>query len=242
MLSDLYVTRIGIDPDVACEPYVEALPVVRHLRGEGPLELSQRVTILVGENGVGKSTLVEALAVNLGFNPEGGSRNFSFSTAATHSRLHDALKVTKGYRGIHDGFFLRAESFYNAASYLDSLEGALGSYGGVSLHEQSHGEGFMALAENRLGGHGIYILDEPEAALSPMSVMRLMCTINSLAKDGSQFVIATHSPMLMALPGAEVLELTEAGVESVDYRQTEHFAIMREFLNAPERMCALLFD
>ena len=156
--------------------------------------------------------------------------------------------MLEGWRQLRDGFFLRAEGVYNAASYIDKLDKEGGgmpiicSYGGKSLYEQSHGESCLPIAENRFGGHGLYILDEPEAALSPRNVMRLMLTIDRLAKDGSQFIIATHSPMLMAQPGAQVLELTEAGIEPVEYWATEHFSVMKQFLNNPDKLLGQLFE
>ncbi len=149
-----------------------------------------------------------------------------------------------------DGFFLRAESMYNAASYIDREDSdpdnggprIIDSFGGGSLHKQSHGESFLSVVENRFGGNGIYILDEPEAALSPARLMRLMCNMKSLVDRNSQFIIATHSPILMAFPGAEVLELTEDGIHSVSYKETEHYIITRRFLEAPERMLQELFE
>lgn len=248
MLSDLYVTHISIDDSTECDRYVEDLPAVRALRFASGIEITKPITILVGENGVGKSTLIEALAVNLGFNPEGGTKNFCFSTTNTHSNQNSVLKVLKGFRQPDDGFFLRAEGFYNAASYIEELDREkLGkpvilSYGGTSLHKQSHGESFMAVAENRFGEHGLYILDEPEAALSPKNILKLMVIIGDLVKNGSQFFIATHSPMLMALPDAEVLLLSEEGITPVDYRETDHFVVMKEFLNAPDKMLDYLFE
>ena len=215
--------------------YLRDLPVVRSLAALGTLELTRPVTFLVGENGTGKSTLLEAVAVAAGFNAEGGTRNFQFSAARTESDLHQYLTLIRTISP-RDGYFLRAESFYNAASYLDELDrtpfcgGALASYGGKSLHQQSHGESFLALVENRFGGDGLYLLDEPEAAL-----------LRQLEGQGSQFLIATHSPILMAYPGAEVLELSGAGIRSVDYRQTEHYQLTRRFLEDPERVFHYLF-
>ena len=153
------------------ESYLSRLPVVRQLRKSGGIRLDSQVTFFVGENGVGKSTLIEALAVAVGFNPEGGTINFNFSTQDSHSELYQYLKIVRGGKRPRTGFFLRAESFYNVATEVDRLEetpgpSLLASYGGVSLHHQSHGESFMALVENRFGGQGLYILDEPEAALS----------------------------------------------------------------------------
>ena len=205
------------------------------------------MTILVGENGVGKSTLLEALAVALGFNPEGGTVNYSCATADSHSPLHRYLTVSRGVKRNRDGYFLRAESFYNAASYLDELEhtpgcgGVLSSYGGKSLHHQSHGESVMSLVANRCGWQGLYLLDEPEAALSPMRQMELLCHMNELVKQNSQFIISTHSPILMTYPDADLWELSRDGMRQVSYRETEHYQLTRNFLENPERMLGYLF-
>ncbi len=228
------------------DSYLAELPVVKNLRKMKELAFTSDVTFLVGENGTGKSTLLEAIAVSMGFNAEGGTRNFRFSTADTHSELNQYITVVKGFHP-KDGFFLRAESFYNAASYIDKIDSefsfggpVIHSYGGVSLHEQSHGESFLALAKNRFGGNGIYLLDEPEAALSPSRQMTLMVLMNKLVKNNSQFIIATHSPILMAFPGAQVIELTEDGIRTVPYSQTEHFGLTKRFLNNPEKMLEIL--
>lgn len=192
---------------------------------------------------MGKSTLLEAIAVACGFNAEGGSRSFDFSTSRTHSNLYESLVVSRQAYP-KDGFFLRAESFYNAATYLDELDGEtpglLDSYGGVSLHRQSHGESFFSLVQNRFGGRGLYLLDEPEAALSPMKQMALLVQIDELVKRRSQFIIATHSPILMAYPGAQVLLFSEEGIKAVSYRETEHYQLSRRFLENPERMLDIL--
>lgn len=226
--------------------YLRDLPVVRSLAAMDELPFTRPVTFLVGENGTGKSTLLEAIAVAYGFNAEGGTRNFQFSTAQTHSSLHELLTVIKSAYP-DDGFFLRAESFYNAASYIDEIsiddpETYLRAYGGKSLHAQSHGESFLALVQNRFRGHGLYLLDEPEAALSPSRLLTLLAEMHALVQDDSQFLIATHSPILMAYPGAEVLELSERGIRSVDYRDTEHYRITRAFLENPDRMLHYLLD
>ncbi|WHE88789.1 AAA family ATPase [Lachnoanaerobaculum gingivalis] len=192
--------------------------------------------------------MIEGLAVAMGFNAEGGSVNFSFSTKESHSNLHEYITVSRGWRKHKDGFFLRAESFYNVASNIDDLDNGSGglpiilSYGGVSLHEQSHGESFMALVENRFSGNGLYILDEPEAALSPMRLMELICYIKKLVDNNSQFIISTHSPILMTFPDAEVIEITQEEIKSVDYKETEHFLITKRFMDSPEQMIKNLLD
>lgn len=243
-----YVRAVELTREIPADSYLHEVPAVAHLKRVGKLEFKQDVTFLVGENGTGKSTLLEAVAVACGFNPEGGSRNFSFSTKATHSELHDALTVVRSAYP-KDGFFLRAESLYNAASYLDDLDGEMPeilristrSYGG-SLHTKSHGESFLSLVQNRFGGQGLYFLDEPEAALSPMRLMTLLGELDRLVQADSQFIIATHSPILMAFPGAEILEITRNGICSVSYRETEHYILTRQFLEQPEQMLHYLLD
>lgn len=243
MKENLYIREVRISKEIPHNNYLSRLPVVRRLREIGGLQFHKDVTFIVGENGIGKSTLIEGLAVAMGFNPEGGTVNFNFSTKDSHSDLHNYLTVSRGYKRHRDGFFLRAESFYNVASNIDELDAApsfgpklISNYGGVSLHKQSHGESFMALVENRFGGNGLYILDEPEAALSPMRLMRLMVCMQELVKKNSQFIISTHSPILMTFPNAEVLEITEEGINSVNYKDTEHFIVTKRFMDAPEKI------
>ena len=216
------------------------IPAVRYLQRSGGISFEKPVTFLVGENGTGKSTLIEAIAVAMGFNAEGGSRDFYFDTRNTHSDLYEYLQLIKSVRPT-DGFFLRAESFYNTASYLED-NSTLIRYGGVSFHEQSHGESFLALVINRFEGNGLYILDEPEAALSPQRLMSLLVAIDELVKANSQFIIATHSPILMAYPNAEILQFTENGIDKVSYRETEHYKITKQFIDTPERMIKYLLN
>lgn len=243
MKDNLYIREVRISKEIPHNNYLSRLPVVYRLRETGGLQFHKDVTFIVGENGIGKSTLIEGLAVAMGFNPEGGTVNFNFSTKDSHSDLHNYLTVSRGYKKHRDGFFLRAESFYNVASNIDELDATpsfgpklISNYGGVSLHKQSHGESFMALVENRFGGNGLYILDEPEAALSPMRLMRLMVCMQELVKKNSQFIISTHSPILMTFPNAEVLEITEEGINSVNYKNTEHFIVTKRFMDAPEKI------
>ena len=233
------------------------LPEGNYLRGLGPiqyliegnaLEFDRPVTFLVGENGTGKSTLLEGVAVACGFNPEGGTWNFSFSTRATHSVLGEYLTPVRKYYP-KDGFFLRAESFYNVATNIDEMDEEpsfaprlIDSYGGVSLHHQSHGESFLALVQNRFGGKGLYLLDEPEAALSPSRLLTLMGEMDQLVKADSQFIVATHSPILMAFPRSRIYELSGEGIRTVDYRETEHYQLTKRFLDDPERMLRYLLE
>ena len=226
--------------------YPFAIPSIQSL---DELELDAKVTFLIGENGSGKSTLIEAIAVLAGFNAEGGSKNFRFGTRRSESCLHQFMRPVRGHRRPRDGFFLRAESYFNVATEIERLDAEpsfggpiIASYGGVSLHEQSHGESFLALATNRFGGDGLYILDEPEAALSPQRQLTLLSIIHELVEErASQFVIATHSPILMAYPKALLYRLGPSGIERVAYEDTEHYTITRDFLNSPERYFKTLF-
>lgn len=241
-MNMLFLRKVSLKSPVPPSSYLKRLPIVACLE-QGGICFEHPVTFLVGENGSGKSTLLEAIAVAFGFNAEGGGKNFRFSTAETHSALASSLLLTKGVRMPSDGFFLRAESFYNVASYLDGLgPEALSCYGDISLHAQSHGESFLTLVNQRFSANGLYILDEPEAALSPTRQMALLARIHALAEAGSQFLIATHSPMLMACPGATVYQLDGQGVHPCSYTETEHYIVMRSFLNHPQRMLDILLN
>ena len=203
------------------------------------LAFSTPVTFFVGENGSGKSTLLEAIADLCGFNLEGGSRDHRRSVAAEPSELAAALRLSWQPK-VTRGFFLRAESFFNFASYIEGVSDLV-AYGGKSLHAQSHGESFLALFSNRFD-RGIYILDEPEAALSPQRQLAFLKIIHDLVGSGhAQFLIATHSPIILSYPGAVLYNLDGGSIEQVDYRETEHFQITRDFLNAPERFFRHLF-
>ncbi|MEU9444113.1 AAA family ATPase [Streptomyces sp. NPDC048304] len=236
-----FIQQVRLDQDVDDSRYPFSLPAVRQLARSGALTLPRGVTFLVGENGAGKSTLIESIAVAAGFNPEGGSRNFRFATRATESELGEHLILTWGIRKPRTDFFLRAESYYNVASEIERLDGAGGrpllpAYGGVSPHERSHGESFLDLVTHRFGPAGLYLLDEPEAALSVQSRLALLARMHDLVAQGSQFLIATHSPILLALPGATIMEISdEGGLEQVDFDQALPVRLTRQFLGAPDR-------
>jgi len=225
------------------DAYPFSLPAIRSL---DTLAFHPAVTFIVGENGSGKSTLLEAIAVSLGFNAEGGTKNFRFGTRASHSVLGEYVRIAKGVRRPRNGFFLRAESFFNVATEIERLDAGPGgppiidSYGGRSLHEQSHGESFMALMANRFSADGLYVLDEPEAALSPQRQLEALRRIHDLAGDGAQFIVATHSPILMAYPNATIYACSQNGLERVEYIDTEHYKIMHDFMKNPARMLDVL--
>ncbi len=198
---------------------------------------------------MGKSTLMEAIAVAWGFNPEGGTINFTFSTRSTHSSLFEHIQLVRGPYRPKDGFFFRAESYYNLASTIDDLdlEYSFGptlkqAYGGKSLHEQSHGESFFSTFLHRFGGMGLYILDEPEAALSPLRQMSMLARIHELVRQGSPFIISTHSPILIAYPDSVIYNLSSEGIEIRSLEKTDHYVIMKEFLNNKDKMLGHLFE
>jgi len=236
-----YICDIKLNRSISKASYLYDLPVIQYLSKHKSIPLTHNVTFFVGENGTGKSTLLEAVAVAYGFNAEGGTKNFNFSTKNSHSELFEYITLAKA-KFPKDGFFLRAESFYNAASYIDEQQDLIKSYGGISLHKQSHGESFLSLIQNRFGGNGIYILDEPEAALSPTKLFTLIVEIDMLVKKNSQFIIATHSPILLAFPNAQIYEFSEKGIETVSYKETEHYQLTRRFLENPEKMLKYLLE
>ena len=213
------------------------------------LELKSNVTFFVGENGSGKSTLLEAVAENIGFNLRGGNRNHNFNTGVNfegyESLLTKVIKLTWTPKRINQGFFMRAESFFNFADYIDELakedSRIYNAYGGKSLHHQSHGESFLALFNNQFDA-GVYILDEPEAALSPARILSFMSVINQLEKSGrAQFLIATHSPMLLCYPNATVFNFNDDGIQKIPYTATEHYTLTKNFLENPAAYFRHLF-
>jgi predicted ATPase len=247
VISNAYLDRVQLKRDAIenFDAYPFSLPAVRTLDA---LKLHPKVTFLIGENGSGKSTLLEAIAVASGFNAEGGTTNFKFSTRGSHSHLHEFIRLSKGLKKPRDGFFQRAESFFNVATEIERMDAepsfappVINSYGGKSLHELSHGEAFLALVMNRFGGQGLYLLDEPEAALSPARQLAVLTRIHDLVHNKSQFIIATHSPILMAYPDAWIYECGAEGLRRVTYDETQHVQVTRDFLANPTRTMNELF-
>ena len=236
-----YLRAIRLREPPKPDSYLNAIPAIRQLIRDGSMEFPKPVTIFVGENGTGKSTILEAVAVAMGFNAEGGGREHMFSTHDSHSELWKLLTPIK-FVSPDDGFFLRAESFYNTSSYIEQNGSFFERYGDIPLHMRSHGEAFLALVQHRFEGHGLYLLDEPEAALSPQRLLSLLIAIRDLVRQNSQFIIATHSPIVMAFPDAEIKLFDENGIHTVNYRDTDHYQITKQFINDPERMLNLLFE
>ena len=244
MNTNLFIRRVTLERNKIndFERYPFNIEVVKNLV---EVNFTKPVTFLVGENGVGKSTFIEALALQLGLNPEGGSQNFKFSTKNTHSVLSDYIRVST-YDRPKTKFFLRAESFYNVATEIIRIseeggQGPLyGAYGG-NLHECSHGESFIKLVQNRFSDHGLYILDEPEAALSPQRQLSLLCLIDDLVKAGSQFIIATHSPILISYINGEILDLNN-NFEVIKYEDTDIYKTYKMYLDDPYRLQKMMFE
>jgi predicted ATPase len=231
-----YVTLVR-DRVPSFDEYPFSIPAIRQL---SHLDLHPKVTFFAGENGSGKSTLLEAIALVEGLNAEGGSRNYSFSTRESHSVLCRFLRLGRGTRSMRkaDAFFFRSESFYNVATEAERLGVA---YGNKSLHEQSHGESFLSLILNRFFGNGLYLLDEPEAALSPSRQLSLLRALHELVEDGSQFLVATQSPIVLGYPNATIYWLSDSGIARIPYAETEHFRVTRSFLTQRDAMLRELF-
>ena len=237
-MNNLFLNRIIIDwSRIEADSYLRQIDA---LQGLTALELTNPVTFFAGENGSGKSTLLEAIAIASGFNPEGGSRNYAFSTYDSHSPLCDAIRLSRGVLRPDWGYFLRAESFYNVAT----AEEEYAHSGGYSrhFHQRSHGEGFLTLVEDEFRENGLYFLDEPEAALSPQSQLTLLLEIHRCAQRGAQFLIATHSPILLGLPGAEILRFDDGPIHSCRYEETDSYLVTSMFLNRREQVLKHLFS
>jgi predicted ATPase len=243
-VDEAYVRSVELRPEAAGDMgarYPWDLPAISALKDA--IKLNPRVTYLIGENGSGKSTLLEAIAVAAGMNAEGGSSNFAFSTRASHSELWKAVRLVRGVHRPATDFFLRAESLFTAATYLEQLPGdSLGAYGGTSLHEQSHGESFLAVMINRFDPNGFYLLDEPEAALSTQNCLTCLRRIHELVSQNSQFIVATHSPIILAYPDATIYSFSETGLEEVSYEDADPVRLTKSFLQARDRFLHELFS
>lgn len=228
--EQLHIKGFGIDWDkIDPRSYLRKIEAISGLT---EWTFRQPVTFFVGENGSGKSTLLEALAVAYGFNPEGGTKNYSFSTYDSHSELHDAIRLSKGIHKPGWGYFLRAESFYNVATAeQDYME-----WKSQRFHEMSHGESFLAMIQNNFRPNGIYLLDEPEAALSPQRQLTLLLEIVSCSRDGAQFIIVTHSPILLGIPDAEILSFDNGLLHPITYEETDSFQVTEMFINHRQRI------
>ncbi len=215
---------------------------IEAIKGLDYLSFNKKITIFVGENGSGKSTMLEAIAVNYGFNPEGGTKNYSFSTYDSHSELCDAIKLSRGIRKPKWGYFLRAESFYNVASAEEmySREDPRGRQ--EHFHERSHGESFLQLVQSNFQGNGLYLLDEPEAALSPQRQLTLLLEIVNCAKEDSQFIMVTHSPILLGIPGAEILSFDDGQIHPIDYEDADSYQITKMFIENKEKLLKRLLS
>jgi predicted ATPase len=233
-----FIRKVALRTDKieSFDEYPFSLPAIKNFE---TLTLHPKVTYIIGENGSGKSTILEAIAVAFGLNAEGGSANFNFSTQKTHSNLHEKLTLVKGSKRPDHSFFLRAESFYNLATNIDEVR-ATQWYGDVSLHEQSHGESFFSVIMRSFKGNGLYILDEPEAALSPSTQLALLVRMDELIKKNAQFIIATHAPIVMAYPDSFVYEINNGIFEKVKCEETEHFKVMKSFMDNPKKMLDIL--
>ncbi len=235
-MSDTFIKSIRIDwNEVPEDSYVRDIEAIRSINA---LEFESPVTFFAGENGSGKSTLLEAVAIAAGFNPEGGTRANSFSTYDSHSELCRAIRLTKSFRRARGGYFLRAESFYNVASMEAEANKLMGGRP-QHLHERSHGESFLYIAQNLFGANGLYLLDEPEAALSPQRQLALLVQIDRCVKAGAQFIIATHSPIILGYPNASILSFDGGRIHPCEYEDTESVSIMRLFLSDRGR---ILYD
>lgn len=239
MLNTQLIRSVMIDWNkIDTDSYLRHIPAISSTER---VDFTHSVTFFVGENGSGKSTLLEAIAIAYGFNPEGGTRNYSFSTHDSHSELCQALRLTRGIRKAGYGYFLRAESFYNVATKEEEYSRGPGGRP-QHYHEKSHGESFLALAQNSFRANGFYLLDEPEAALSPQRQLTLLAEIHRCVKEGAQFIIATHSPILLGLPGAGILSFDDGMIHPCTYEETDSYQVTSMFINNRDQILHRLLD
>ena len=239
MLNRQLIGGVMIDWDkISRDSYLHNIAAIS---GVDHIAFDHAVTFFVGENGSGKSTLLEAIAIACGFNPEGGTRNYNFSTYDSHSELCNALRLSRGVRRAAYGYFLRAESFYNVATKEEEYSRGPGGRP-QHFHEKSHGESFLALAQNSFRANGLYLLDEPEAALSPQRQLTLLMEIDRCVKEGSQFIIVTHSPILLGLPGGEILSFDDGPVHPCTYEETDSYQMTSMFINNRAQVLHRLLD
>lgn len=237
-MNDQFIKEIRFDWDkISNNSYLKRIKAFKDI---DKIDLNTPITFFVGENGSGKSTLLEAIAIAHGFNPEGGTKNYYFSTYDSHSNLYEAIKIIKSYRKEKIGYFLRAESFYNVATkemdYVDL------NHPSQKYHERSHGESFFKLAQNYLHSDSLYLFDEPEAALSPQRQLSLLAEIYEYAKNGSQFIIVTHSPILLGIPGARIYCFDDTKIHPCSYEETEAYQVMKMFINNKDDMLRWLLS
>ena len=239
MLDSQLINGVLIDWDkIGTDSYLRNIDAIGSI---SQISFKHSVTFFVGENGSGKSTLLEAIAIACGFNPEGGTRNYNFSTYDSHSELCSALRLSRGVRRAGYGYFLRAESFYNVATKEEEYSRGPGGRP-QHFHEKSHGESFLALAQNSFRANGLYLLDEPEAALSPQRQLTLLMEIDRCVKEGSQLIIVTHSPILLGLPGAEILSFDDGPIHPCTYEETDSYQVTSMFINNREQILHRLLD
>ena len=237
--KDLFVKELKINWDaIAPGSYLRS---IKTIAGIDRLAFHSPITFFVGENGTGKSTLLEAMAVAYGFNPEGGTVNYSFSTYDSHSELWDAVTLSKSFKKVHCGYFLRAESFYNVATKEDEY-GKMPGGVPLNLHKKSHGESFLTIINEYFKADGLFFLDEPETTLSPQRQMTLLLKIAESARDNSQFFIVTHSPVLLTLPGAEILSFDNGRLHKIEFEDTESYRISEMFINHREQVLKRLLE
>lgn len=237
-MNDLFIRGISINwAEIERYSYLRKITAISKMSS---LEFTKPITFFVGENGSGKSTILEAIAVAYGFNPEGGTKNYSFSTYDSHSELCEHMRIVKGVRKASWGYFLRAESFYNVASQEEEYADA--AHPSVKFHEKSHGESFLALAQKQIKPGGMYILDEPEAALSPQRQLTLLMDIVTCAKKRAQFIIVSHSPILLGTPDAQILTFDNGMVHECDYKVTDSYQVTEMFINNREQLLHRLLN